>query len=326
MNDIPPQRLLTILLYHGVTNVPSFGIENHSGKHCGLENFAAQMSYVREKCNVLSIHEVVEHYLNKHPFPENAVAVSFDDGFRNNVTVAAPILKGLQIPAVFYLSTGFIGTGKMFWVDRLEDCINRCKIKSITVDMGGEKKTLSLSEPVLKIETLTTIKNYCKNTNNADKDRIINLVSEATGIRPEIKLSENYMIMNWDDVNQLNADPLFTIGGHSVNHNILTALPDSEMQREILKSIDELKVRLKQNIEHFSYPEGQSHHYNSRVIGFLKDMGVVCCPSAIDGTNTLDDDLFHLKRIMVGFNGRPFPFELKSTKIKIRKLGYDRRY
>ena len=108
---------LTILLYHGVTNSISKGIENHAGKHMEEKNFAKQMKYIRNKCSPISIDEYLFYCENKTDLPPNPVVVSFDDGFKNNYSVAAPILDEFQIPAVFYISSGVVNTNMMFWVD-----------------------------------------------------------------------------------------------------------------------------------------------------------------------------------------------------------------
>ena len=52
-------------------------------------------------------------------------------------------------------------------------------------------------------------------------------------------------------------------------------------------------------VDHYAYPDGQAQHYNDEVIEKLKRVGIRCSPTAITGVNTLADDLFHLKRIMV---------------------------
>ena len=81
-----------------------------------------------------------------------------------------------------------------------------------------------------------------------------------------------------------------------------------ESKRKIKESLRKLRENLNHKIVHYSYPEGQFSHYDRKVIDFLKKEDIICCPSAICGVNTAEDDLFHLKRIMVGFGGIEFPF------------------
>ncbi len=106
------------------------------------------------------------------------------------------------------------------------------------------------------------------------------------------------------------ANPLFTIGGHSLYHDILSELPVTRMQADIRISLDLLTYHLDLSIRHYSYPEGQASHFNDEVIACIKSHGIICCPSAINGTNCEKTDLFHLKRSMVGFMGNQFPKSL----------------
>lgn len=298
---------LTILLYHGVTDKEPKGIENYSGKHIKKEDFYKQMSYIKKNCVILSINEVVEHYLNRKAFSGNSVAVTFDDGFKNNYTNAVPILEELGIPAVFYISTGFIGNDKMFWVDVLEDSINRCEKRKIKVNLSGPPVIFQLGTPELKIRAIEEIKRYCKQVNNTKKNRVLLELQEETRVASHSSF-DNYLKMDWNAVKKLDSNPLFTIGGHTENHSILAALPLAEMKLEIEHSLTALEENLNHKIMDYSYPEGQRCHYNNDVIGVLKEKGIRCCPSAVHGINTLEDDLFHLKRIMVGFLGTEFPY------------------
>ena len=79
------------------------------------------------------------------------------------------------------------------------------------------------------------------------------------------------------------------------------------MKKQISLSIHKLSKELGEKVIHFSYPEGQKDHFDSSVIKHLKAKGIVCSPSAISGVNDNNDDLFRLKRIMVGFDNMPFP-------------------
>ena len=89
----------------------------------------------------------------------------------------------------------------------------------------------------------------------------------------------------------------------------LSSLSDKELNYQISHCIKEISEQLDINVKHFSYPEGQEHHFNSEVIAVLKKENIICSPSAIYGYNDFSEDLFHLKRIMVGFDGAVFPHD-----------------
>jgi hypothetical protein len=81
------------------------------------------------------------------------------------------------------------------------------------------------------------------------------------------------------------------------------------MRDDLELTLGLLAYNLKLPIRHFSYPEGQPHHYTDAAIAHLKALGVICSPSAVCGLNAPGADLFHLRRVMVGFLGIPFPFQ-----------------
>ena len=105
--------------------------------------------------------------------------------------------------------------------------------------------------------------------------------------------------MNWGQVRKLNQCKYFTVGGHSVNHPILSFLNDMEAKKEIYNSINLIKKNTKIKIKHYSYPEGLKHTYGKREIKLLKNKGIKICPSAEFGFNNKNTDLFNLKRIFV---------------------------
>jgi peptidoglycan/xylan/chitin deacetylase (PgdA/CDA1 family) len=303
------EHALTILLYHGVTDTVGPGIQNYSGKHIPAHHFADQMRHLRDSCAVLSIDQVVALHQRGDPFPERAAVVSFDDGFENNYTVAAPILEEFGIPAVFYISSGIVNTDLMFWVDQIEDCINLTVKTKIEVALD-----LSLELPVgtapEKIEAVEVVKRYCKRSRATEKERVIAELVGATGVLPAVDHAPDYRKITWAQLREMACCSLFTIGGHSLYHDILSELPPEKMRDDVRLSIDLLRYQLKRQVVHYSYPEGQVHHFNENVIECLRANGIVCSPSAIDGINPKGTDLFHLRRSMVGFMGTPFPESL----------------
>jgi len=300
---------LKILCYHGVTSEPSSGIINYSRKHISEQEFEKQMHYLKVNCNVLSIDDVVNFHNSRIPYPNNSVVVTFDDGFRNNFTKAVPILKKYNIPATFYITSGIVNTDIMFWVDRLENSINCTAQNSLDLQSFG-LGTFELHNYSSKIFALDQIKLFCKSQPNQLKDKVIESVEAQCGYIPSNITSDYYTKISWPELKKISDDPLFTIGGHSLYHDILTSYSgdDSRLIMDIEISIKLLEFNLKTPIHHYSYPEGQAIHFNEKIISILKSFGIICCPSGIFGTNSLDDELFKLKRVMVGFNKTEFPF------------------
>tara|TARA_B100000519_G_C14260974_1_gene447946 strand:- start:1024 stop:2001 length:978 start_codon:yes stop_codon:yes gene_type:complete len=298
---------LTILLYHGVTSSKSKGIENYSGKHILKDQFYKQMKYLKENCHVLSIEEYIYLRDNKDSLPQKSVIISFDDGFENNYSDAAPILNDLNLEAVFYISSGVIGTELMFWVDILEDCINLYADRQlkITLDTSVE---FDMNTNQQKIIALEKIKSFLKASDKVNRERIVNKIQELTQIVPSVSHASNYTKLTWKQLKEMHSNELFIIGGHSLYHDILTNFEGEQLEREIRKSIEILELNLNSKIQHYSYPEGQKEHYNEESIKILKDCGIICSPSAIVGLNKMEQDLFNLRRVMVGFNSLPFPF------------------
>ena len=76
-----------------------------------VADFENQMQYLSNMYNPISLERMAHHIQNGKPLPPKAIAVTFDDGYQDNYENAYPILKKYNIPATFFLTTGFIGTG-----------------------------------------------------------------------------------------------------------------------------------------------------------------------------------------------------------------------
>ena len=93
-----------ILMYHGVTAQPAGGLRNTEGKHVGVDRFAAQLRFLARYRRVLSLTDFVDGVLAGRDM-RDAVTLTFDDGYENNVTCAAPVLSDCKLPASFFLAS-----------------------------------------------------------------------------------------------------------------------------------------------------------------------------------------------------------------------------
>ena len=289
---------MVIFLFHGVIEKDTYRVRNCTKKHLEKEYFYQLIKEIKHTGYPLSMDDVVFYRNSGEPFPPKAFAVTFDDGFANNYTVAAPILEGLKVPATFYVTTDFIDRNRMSWIDRIEYCFE-------TADKGRlnftwTEKAFFFHSTTDKIHILDYLRNKVKHDSSINLDELVsNIFSQCN--MPLIEQSDDPldMKMNWAQVKDIHEDSLFTVGGHTHRHSILSFLDRTELEREIQISMNLLKQKAGIHTHHYSYPEGMREHYSNEVIKMLKKYGVVCCPTAEYGVNKIIDDLFRLKRVMV---------------------------
>jgi peptidoglycan/xylan/chitin deacetylase (PgdA/CDA1 family) len=306
-----------ILLYHGVTDwrkEPRDGtFLNYNGKHIDLFEFERQMEWLSKNKRVVKLTDWIQYR------PKDDVAITFDDSYENLYHNAVPVLKKYNLPATFFISTGFVDdsegkdkpfpTNRFYWTDFIDYFVNYSNEEKAKLDVYGKEYNLKNDEG--KIHFVEDTKEYLKNCSPKKRDEFLNMFKkefEGFGFDADYDYPD-IQNLSWEQIKEIDENPLFDIGGHTHNHEIMSYLSDAELASEIGTCLEQLEKNLGRKIYLFSYPEGQRKHYNKKVIQFLQDCNISICPSAIPGDNNFELDNFNLKRIMVGFNEIPFPFE-----------------
>jgi len=293
------QSELVIFLFHGVVAKPNQGIRNYTGKHIARELFARCIEQISLLGNALSMDEVLYYCETRTPFPPNAFAITFDDGFENNLSVAAPILGDFHVPATIYVATELVETNGMSWIDRIEHAVEQSHKQALTPPWSDERYLLSDASG--KIRFLQAVRKYVKSNPDCNANVFADNLCVELGAGPRPKAEgELDRKMSWEQVRTAALSELLTIGGHSHTHPILSFLSTKQLEHELDTCFGLLEAKASIDPTHFSYPEGLAHCYSEDVIQALKKRGVRCCPTAIDGRNVIGSDPFHLKRVMVG--------------------------
>lgn len=286
------------------------GARNRSGKHIPQSVFTSQMADLAANHPVVRVRDIVAAHRGQGTLPSGAVAVTFDDGFLNNYTHAWPVLERHGIPATIYLATGYIGTGRLIWTDLLENAILETSKRRLCIDVDGVQRAYALGQEEERVRTFLEVKSLCKTLPDYTKDRAVSSIVDE--LQPRSSSDHPlYAFMNWEQVREMDASPLIEFGAHTVDHVSLTRVDEEEMRRQIDESVAMVARELDHPCEFFSYPEGQSDDYDSNIVAYLRAVGFDHAPTAIDGCNELaSTDPFDIRRIMVGFEGRPYPFDL----------------
>lgn len=287
---------LAIFLFHGVVEGAVYEVRNYTRKHLDQDGFARLLGELKARGTPVSLDDLMDHHRAARRLPRRAFAVTFDDGFANNLTVAAPVLADLAIPATFYVTTDFVERNRMSWIDRIEWALERTPKGRLRLPWGERE----FAGAAAKIALLSEMRGVVKRDRAADADGIATRVQRDLGL-PETWSSDDPIDrkLTWSEVRALAAHPLFAVGGHSHSHANLAFLDERALEREIGESLRLLERKADVGPRHYSYPEGLADCYSDRVIARLQAHGVACCPTAEDGTNDHLTDLFRLKRIAV---------------------------
>ncbi len=237
-------RLPVVLLYHGVPE-----LERDSG--LAREVFDRHVGFLKKH------FEIVDPAATDRPRRTSdriRVILTFDDGFRSSAKVVAPILRSHGTPAVFFVSTRHAVPGKYLWFAYLKALRQWFPGKSLTfrgatIDMAPERRGAAIAR--LR-ETLNGLSPYPQRMYRAIEEELPALEEFI----PERDLLDLWVGMSADQVAALDADELFTVGAHTVDHPFLTKCNRGEIARQIGENKRWIEEATGRDCDTFAYPSG----------------------------------------------------------------------
>jgi peptidoglycan/xylan/chitin deacetylase (PgdA/CDA1 family) len=214
--------------------------------------------------HVVSLEEWLQEK-HKHPSNKKLATILFDDGYKDNIEYAAPILKKYNCPASFYIVTGCIEKNIPTWTYLLDHALQQTRIHVLTLDFRQtpeELKKIDLTNKPL----LRKIKPWMKGVPNALRVRVLNSILHQCH---DVPVPQNKM-MSWTDIRHLQQDG-FYIGSHSHTHPMLAALEDEEeIKEELGHSASIIQQKLGKAPLTISYPIGS---FDERVTRLAVEAG-----------------------------------------------------
>tara|TARA_E500000178_G_scaffold356643_1_gene436539 strand:+ start:2320 stop:3246 length:927 start_codon:yes stop_codon:yes gene_type:complete len=294
-----PKNSISIFLFHGIidSHFKSKTITNYNNKHIQAKDFRYFLRDISKISDPISMDEVYEITKEKKKLNSKKFAVTFDDGFENNLSIATPILKKFKIPYTIYITTKFIENNFMSWIDTIDYAIDKTKRKNLKIP--GFKKKFLINSRSKKILILNKIRSYVKSNKKVDPYKFSKQICDHLSINKFPRNNVIYKKLSWKQIKMLFKNNLCIIGGHSHSHKILGYLSNSELKYEVEKSCKLIRKNLGFKIEHYSYPEGFKKSFSKKVISLLKKNNIKCCPTALNGYNNEKSNPFLLKRLVI---------------------------
>lgn len=266
--------------------------------------FAARMEHIARYYDVLPVDELVDR-LHAGRLPRKALALTFDDGYRDNLTHAAPVLARYGLPATVFLTTGLIGTQSVAWFDRLALALKATTRRELSLE---GRPALPLRSTAERLQALQSALRHLKRRSDAERRAgVERIVTDLDGRGLELP---KHLMLTWDEAAALRGLGI-SIGAHTVTHPILSRLSPEEAWYEINGSKEAIERGLGLTPRAFAYPNGGREDCSETVVGLVARAGFSCAVTTQRGLNTRRTPLMELRR------GGPWERHLPTYALKL---------
>jgi peptidoglycan/xylan/chitin deacetylase (PgdA/CDA1 family) len=223
----------------------------------------------RRRVELVSLDEAWRR-LTEQDFGRHFVALTFDDGYRDNLEHALPVLKRHGAPFALYVATSFPDRlGELWWV-ALERVVARSE--RIVLEMGGATRFLNCSTAAGKRRSFAEIYWWLRShEDEAALRRAVRDLAARYGV--ELTAPCRDLCMDWSEIATFAAEPLCTIGAHTVNHVFLSKVTAEVARSEMQRSVEVIQAALGRRPEHFAYPYGDASAAGPREFALAAGLG-----------------------------------------------------
>ena len=288
-------RWCRVLRFHRVIPDEERGSYYRMGVSASL--FGTMMRHLAARVRVVSLEECLRALETETVPAEDWVVLTFDDGYLDNRTHAAPVLKSLRLPATFYVSSACLRERMPFWPEVLAELIRRAPAGHLAVSVPGESDLgLELGPPGARGPVCLTLIRRLRTLPAAAIESALAALARETGTTPGAAAAVSPAVMGRDDLRALVADG-FSIGSHTVTHPYLPAESREAQLWELRESRRELEEAIGVPVPDFCYPGGG---FDETTVTLVREAGyrsAVTTRSAIAGRGC---DPYRLPRVGVG--------------------------
>jgi peptidoglycan/xylan/chitin deacetylase (PgdA/CDA1 family) len=302
----PPKPKPLILMYHSIADE----LVDPWGLAVSPAHFKEHLDVLRRTRQPLPLTDFVGN-LVAGTLSTHAVAVTFDDGYVDNLVAGKPLLAAANVPATVFLATGYLGRANDFWWDELATLILiGAGPRNLEITIRGQTLRFDLRDDIavrsndwrvwvdsprtVRQEAYLAIWKALRAVGMHEREAVMAKLHSALGSSPERARSRRPMTPQ--EVRALVRDRLVAIGAHTVTHPLLSGLGAAACHREIAESKLACEAIVGAPVLAFAYPYGDM---DPRAREAVKAAGFILACSTLDGPTIATSDVFALPRIHV---------------------------
>ncbi|HLX82896.1 MAG TPA: polysaccharide deacetylase family protein [Terriglobales bacterium] len=273
---------VVILRYHSIQDRPEeFADAIGCTSIHATSIFRRHMELIAKRFNAVSMDDVSLFLKGEKSLPPRAVAVTFDDGFKDNFRIAAPILNRFGIPGTFYLLVDAVDQSKAPWYCQLRYAFMTTRTpgwRDAATGIVHELRDSNAREAAFMVATEIGARSSA-----AAREELLQNVAQS--LEPDPFPGERDLMMTWDDARTLVKSG-HIVGSHTMTHPNLAQISPAEARTELADSKLKLEKELRATVKHFCYPHpALNPQWNETTLKFTQELGyttaVTTTPSAV---------------------------------------------
>jgi peptidoglycan/xylan/chitin deacetylase (PgdA/CDA1 family) len=292
LRAVRPSNRLAILRYHAICGPE--GYTYASPDLCiSPEAFEAHAGYLAANYKVLSLPDAVKAFRHGRAVPANAVAITFDDGYADNLAAARTLARH-GLTATFYITAGCLADGEPFWPSELRYLIGAIRDERLRLKAAGQALELDLTTEDARAAAVRRLTKAFKGHPIPVREELrAQLRARASGVEmPGIMLT-------WDEVREMHALGM-TIGSHTMTHPNLPNAGLAAARQELVASRARLEAEVGVPVTMFSYPNGGAERYLTPLVQeIVREVGYEAATTSRNAFASRASDLYALERIEV---------------------------
>jgi peptidoglycan/xylan/chitin deacetylase (PgdA/CDA1 family) len=265
---------LLVLGWHNVDSTWLFPSRPGTGPR-GLER---QLRFLRRYANVVDLREALAALATGRPLPARAVAITFDDGYRDQLELAVPMLERLGLPATFFLIPGVLSRAVRPWWELVAWAFRRASPDAVS----WEGTVWPLRSAAERRSSLLAVAERLKRRSRAARDAALEELT--TLLAPGGDPSDDRMFLDWDGARRLARGRL-TVASHTFHHGILSQEDEQAQLDDLLVSRRQLEQELEVEVDLLAYPNGRLGDYDEATMAAARRAGYSHAITTMPGWN-----------------------------------------
>lgn len=259
-----------------------------------LETFEGHLQALTGLCPIVDFDTIAAFLAGEADLPPACVAITFDDGFVDNLDLAVPLLEKYGVPATFYVTADYVVDGGIPWFLRTLRAFQSTSRESWT---PPDKAAVYLDSEEQRDTARRIANRFCAATDSQRRLQFLADLEESLGVSPASDAEQPQIIMNAEQLRRLTQKG-FTVGSHSTSHPNLALLPLDVAQNEVEASKQVLEEIISAPVRHFAYPNPiLQPHFTEATMQLLQAAGYHTGATSVSGTADTRTPQFALPRL-----------------------------